>query len=246
MVGYQRNALSEFIISRFIKSKANYGTQKIYCPTINRTYTLRNVAGQEVTCTQVFSVLDTIPPILILPDKHITCNENVPPYSNYIDVVQYGHGNQASDNCGNSALSALSFIRQTNTGSCPTIYERVYILFDRCGNSSGEVSEFIYLNDTIAPVIHSVPDDLFTKCLIPEPYADYGEFAAAGGNVTDECSFNMTHVGDSVVTSELIYRTYRFSDGCNYVDYVQNSSNGTTATLSETSDTQATSETIPF
>jgi len=196
------------------------------CPeTITRTYTIKNENGEE-SCTQIFIIDDKTPPTLILPDKYITCKESVPVYANYVEVILYGHGNQAFDNCGNRSIQAVTPLKfYPGEGSCPTVYKRVYSITDWCNNSF-EATEYIYMIDTIAPVIHSTPGDLSTDCLLPDPYANYAEFVAAGGNVTEECgTFAMLHVGDSTAgPSEPggVYRTYRFSDVCgNDSDYIQ-------------------------
>ncbi len=195
-----------------------------YCPTITRTYTLTNVIGQEAVCSQMFEVLDTVAPTLILPDKHIYCNESWPVYSKYTEVNQYrtSHGNEASDNCGLRSIRSVSAVSfKEAQGSCPTVYERVYRITDQCGNSS-ETSEFIYVYDTIAPVIASTPGDLTEDCELPEPYLDYAAFVADGGEVSEDCGdFTMAYVGDSVASTGVVYRTYRFSDACNFADYVQ-------------------------
>ncbi len=161
---------------------------------------------------------------MILPDKNIYCGETWPVYSKINDVLKYriSHGNEASDNCtATNKLFNLSYESENKTGSCPTVIERVYRLYDECGNRSDE-TERIFVWDTIPPVV-VMPDDLETDCYLPEPYANLAEFIDAGGSVSDDCTSNitMTYIGDSVVAQGLIYRTYRFFDECNYTDELQ-------------------------
>ena len=192
---------------------------KAYCPTITRTYILRNVAGQEVQCTQKFEVLDEEPPVLLLPDKHISCDESWPLYYSYIDVLRYrsSHGNDAFDNCGPNSLGAFSFIRQETIGTCPTEIQRTYGLYDRCGNYT-ETVESIFVWDTIPPVITNFPTEITAECDVPDAYTDPSLY------VQDDCGPITISYRDSLAGPEepqVVYRTYRFSDPCNYVEVVQ-------------------------
>ncbi|QIA06257.1 Ig-like domain-containing protein [Draconibacterium halophilum] len=192
----------------------------VYCPTINRTYTLRNVAGQTVTCTQTFEVLDDVAPTLILPDKHIYCNESWPLYSDYVDVLQFrnSHGNDAFDNCGNRSIRSVALFSVNVTGTCPTVQERVYRITDQCGNFSFE-TELVYINDTIPPDVTNFPYELTVSCDVPEPYTDASLYA------NDDCEdVEIIHEKDSLGGIDepgVVYRFYTFSDGCNDVPVVQ-------------------------
>ncbi len=191
-----------------------------FCPTITRTYTLRNVAGLEEKCTQIFEVLDSVKPTLILPDKHIYCDETWPTYATYSEVNRYrnSHGNLASDNCGNGSIDYLTYVRQRVIGSCPTEIQRTYRLYDKCGNFR-ETVESIFVYDTIPPVVNNFPDEITADCDIPTPYT------LADLDVFDDCvpAVQISYrdsLGD-VNESGVMYRIYTFTDGCNPVVKVQ-------------------------
>ncbi len=203
-----------------VSDKSNNRT----CPeTITRTFTITNENGDVTTCTKKYVIDDKTPPTLILPDKNIYCGESWPVYGRIIDVLKYrvSNGNDAFDNCTNVNSLEIYPLGNKITGSCPTVIERVYRLQDECGNYT-EATERIFKWDTIPPVV-VMPADIETDCYLPEPYANLTEFINAGGSATDDCSsaVNITFIGDSVVAQGLIYRKYRFSDGCNYTDGIQ-------------------------
>jgi hypothetical protein len=193
------------------------------CPkTITRTYSVQNENGETTTCTQVFTIDDVVDPTLSFRVRYITCSGYVPVYDDIYDVRN--DGDIAEDNCRDVYLT-LSLRDLIVSGTCPKETQRIYRLYDGCGNYT-EAIQYIYENDTTAPVIVSTPDNLETDCFLPDPYADYAEFVSAGGKVTEECgSFTMVHVGDSIAgltEPGMVYRTYRFSDACNnYSDYIQ-------------------------
>ncbi|MDX8337600.1 Ig-like domain-containing protein [Draconibacterium sp. IB214405] len=188
-----------------------------YCPTITRTYHIRDDVGQEETCTQVFQVLDNEVPVATLPDKHFYCNETLTPYySNVYDVLTVS-GNIVSDNCSLNRLS-IALKGQTSIGTCPIIIERIYELRDGCDNRT-EVTELIYVHDTIAPVVTDFENEITVSCDVPEPYIDASIFA------TDDCGdVEIIHVKDSLGGIDepgVVYRFYTFTDGCNDVPMVQ-------------------------
>lgn len=196
------------------------------CPErITRTFMITNEKDSTVFCTKVYFINDKTPPTLILPDKTIYCGESWPVYGSYVDVLKYrvSHGNDAFDNCGNASIRFVTLLNiKPAKGTCPVVYERVYQITDWCNNSS-KTSEFINVYDTIAPTILSIPGDLTTsECIPPKPYTNYKAFEDMGGSVKEDCGIlTTTFLGDSVGTGGVVYRTYRFSDGCNYTDYVQ-------------------------
>ena len=194
------------------------------CPeTVTRTFTITNENGEEETCTKVYVIDDNTAPTLILPPKEVYCTEGFPYwpiYSSYVDVLQYrnSHGNDAFDNCGNSNIRSVTLWSQTQRGSCPTIYERVYRIYDRCNNWS-EATELIYVNDTVPPVITFFEPVIDSDCDLPPIYTDATPFA------TDDCAIPqitlLEEFAGGVTEPDVFYRRYRISDGCNDVDTLQ-------------------------
>ncbi len=209
------------IVSFTYKDQSNGQT----CPeTVTRTFTITNEVGDEESCTKVYVIDDNTPPTLILPDKEaycsITASEWRLPYEDYVDVLRYrnSHGNDAFDNCGNSNIRLVTFMSQTKRGTCPTVYERVYRIYDRCNNWS-ETTELIYVYDTIAPVITYFEPIIESECDLPPEYTDARPFA------TDECAVPqitlLEEFAGGVTEPDVFYRRYRITDGCNDVDTLQ-------------------------
>ncbi|HPF51382.1 MAG TPA: Ig-like domain-containing protein, partial [Draconibacterium sp.] len=195
------------------------------CPeTITRTFYIVN-AMDTVSCDKIYVIDDKTPPTLILPDKYITCAENWPVYSNYVDVLRYrdSHGNDAFDNCGNSSIRSVSLVSSKQVETCPTVYERVYRIRDYCGNFSLETERIIVEEQPLEVV--SAPLPLNEDCFLPNPYTTIAQFEADGGKVRAYCGAPLTfdYINDVAVEDEpgVVYRTYRFWDNCDSVDVVQ-------------------------
>ena len=193
------------------------------CPeTITRTFTITNENGDEVTCTTVYVIDDKTAPTLMLPPKDIYCTDPLPPvYTSAATVVNNHPGYRPDelmwDNCGLSNIAFVTLWSQTKTGSCPTVYERVYRIYDRCNNWS-EAIEYIYVNDTIPPVVTNFPTEISSECDVPDAYTDPSLY------VQDDCGPITISYRDSLAGPEepqVVYRIYRFSDPCNYVEVVQ-------------------------
>ncbi len=191
--------------------------QGTFCPTITRTYTLRNVAGLEVTCTKRFEVLDDEDPVLIFKEISLGCNDTRPPVYVSRDIFRLrSEGNTVTDNCGFLGLT-LQFDREVIEGACPTIYKRYYTLVDGCGNRTQAI-QYIYVNDTVPPVVTNFPFELTAECDVPEPYADVSAYVA------DDCGPVQITYHDSIGGADepgVVYRIYTFSDGCNPVEVIQ-------------------------
>lgn len=200
-----------------------------YCPTITRTYVLRNVADQEATCVHVFKVVDNEAPLLNLPDVHIYCNEPRPRrYSgstSVSDVVRdyplsrYDLDTIIWDNCG--PRSSIDYIQPAKNDDvqegCPKIITRYYEIVDKCGNE-GTGTQRIFIYDTVAPVITNFPYEITADCDIPPAYTDVSAY------VSDDCGPLGIAYRDSlggVDEQGVVYRIYTFSDPCNSVEVIQ-------------------------
>ncbi len=194
--------------------------QGTFCPTITRTYTLRNIAGQEETCTQVFQVLDNEAPVITMPVKEISCNDPIPYYSDWIEFRRGipGISNTYYDNCTDLRDARIYYQGQTITGTCPTLYERTYRFVDECGNETIAVDR-IYVNDTIPPQIDpDFPTEITAECDVPDPYINVNAY------VTENCGPLVIASRDSLGGIDepgVVYRIYTFSDPCNSVDIIQ-------------------------
>src|SRR6185295_14676462 len=96
------------------------------CPTlITRTWVARDFCNNTSTNTQVITVLDTTPPVLVgVPAAtNVQCLANVPPPANVT----------ATDNCDTNPAVTLTAV--TN-GTCPTLITRTWVARDFCNNTS--------------------------------------------------------------------------------------------------------------
>ncbi|MCY1721147.1 Ig-like domain-containing protein [Prolixibacteraceae bacterium Z1-6] len=213
---------SPFDIDSFWVSTVSNGQT---CPeTITRTYYIRNENGDIEGCTKTYVIYDETPPTLILPDKHIYCTEKLPSsYYSPANVINGHVGIPATElmweNCGLSNIEGVVPAKQPDIEpGCPTIITRYYIIWDKCQNRN-EATETIYVYDTIPPVVAgNFPYEISDECNIPDPYTDASLY------VSDDCGPIDIAYRDSlggVDEPGVVYRIYRFSDPCNWVEVIQ-------------------------
>lgn len=177
-----------YAISAFTSYDSSDGNK---CPEIVlRTYSITNSRGDAATCSQVIRVEDITAPTLILPDKHIYSSETWQVYSSVSDVLRFKttHGNDAFDNCGTGNLSQIALYNQTIIVSDSTILERVYRIYDRCGNWS-ETTEYIYVNDSTGyttDISENKPSNE-SLTVYPNPASDH-LYIEYSGTETAKCS----------------------------------------------------------
>ncbi|MBK9105204.1 MAG: DUF3494 domain-containing protein [Saprospiraceae bacterium] len=156
--------------------------------TLTRTYQALDVCGNVATCTQIITVLDTIPPSISFINPlfgvegdtmQVQCYGQDPEW----DIPSFNAGSvTTTDSCGGEVNLLYSRVL-VDEGNCSAdgyinLYRLTWTATDVCGNSS---STFIFmaLVDTIPPVIHDVPDDITVNCTdVPLPATVYA---------TDEC-----------------------------------------------------------
>ena len=195
----------------------NFSTLSADCSTsVTVIFTATDVCGNWVTTTATFTVVDTTAPVVPQAPASITvsCAENVPAM---ISLT-------ATDLCSGSITSAG--IDVITPGSCPNSFTilRTWTFTDACGNAAS-VSQTININDTVAPVISSLPTASTINCpALPN-------FAVA--TATDNCSglvnlsFNDATISGTCAGSYSIVRTWTATDAC-----------GNTSTASQTINVQ--------
>ena len=192
----------------------------LFCPrTITRRYQFVDQCGNADTCVQLIIVNDTIAPDLNCPaDTTVLCDSDLPPALTTLSDFTAA-GGTASDNCG-IIEGSFSFVSEVLLESCPTRYQRTYIVSDSCGNVTTCI-RILTANDSIAPAM-TCPDDIEVACSfeVPLPYATYSDFAAAGGAATDICVIDLStftlasEVTNGASCPETITRTYQVEDTC--------------------------------
>jgi hypothetical protein len=174
--------------------------------TITRTYQAVDSCGNTATCTQVFTVNDTTPPIITCPGPvTVQCFSQVPP-PNTQSVI-------ASDNCGGVTVIHVGDV-QTNPGSsCNNVITRTYQATDLCNNTA-TCTQTITVNDNTPPII-LCPATVNVQCFSQVPVASTTAVSAS-----DNCGpVNVIHVGDvqsnpGSSCNNTITRTYQATDQC--------------------------------
>ncbi len=120
--------------------------------TINRTYTAMDLCGNVAQASTIIQVEDNTPPMIygVGPNAMVQCGSIPDPNNAY-----------AVDQCGGQALLEVS---DTVIGEgCSYIINRSYTATDECGNMM-TLTQLIYVNDTSAPVLLGVPENLVLDC----------------------------------------------------------------------------------
>ncbi|WP_320111174.1 PKD-like domain-containing protein [Draconibacterium orientale] len=204
------------------------------CPwVVTRTFTATDACGNEGTATQTFTIDDTTPPVISIPeDRNIQgcdmapalASEGLLPYSPSgatitLDQLQ-AEGGDASDNC---SLASISYIDVT-TGSCPWTVSRNFSATDACGNVTTSTQTFVItIDDTTPPVVTAGADQTIEACSVlaglpsysETPVSVKGQEATYGFTVTEDCAYDITYV--DVTTSScpwIVTRTFTATDGC--------------------------------
>ncbi len=179
---------------------------------ILRMWSARDACGNVKTCTQLITVVDRTPPVVICPrDTLIDCGIYINP-----DVLGYPTG---TDNCTPSNQLVLAYQDDltgltgcTNTG----VILRTWFMTDACGNK-GSCVQTITVADTIPPTIFC-PANVIINCEDATLPQFLGQATA-----TDYCTASLfiaiTYADDLSQSgncngSGFIYRTWMATDQC--------------------------------
>ena len=182
---------------------------------ILRVWSARDDCGNVKTCTQLITIVDNTPPVVICPpDTIIDCG-----FYNNPDALGYPTG---TDNCTPSGELILDFDDDlsgltgcTNTG----FILRTWYMQDACGNV-GSCVQVITVADTTAPTIHC-PADVVITCEDSTSPSANGRATA-----TDYCTaslfIDITYEDDMSQAGQcngsgIIYRTWKATDDCGNV-----------------------------
>ncbi|MCO6477231.1 MAG: gliding motility-associated C-terminal domain-containing protein [Phaeodactylibacter sp.] len=172
-----------------------------------RTWTVTDCSGNTTTATQVITITDDSPPVLMIPpDGTFDCN-SIPPAS-AADAT-------ASDDC---STPTLVYEGETIVGSgCPYQIHRTWSAMDACGNSVS-LTQVITVQDTTPPVLADPPEDI-TVCegeLPPMEALTWTDNCDGTGSVMG------TETSGGMSDPETITRTWAYIDGCgNQAEYTQ-------------------------
>lgn len=128
--------------------------------TFTRTWTVADACANTATLTQLVTVEDTTPPVLVVPvDQTIDCLNGVP------DLVA-----SATDNCAAAHLVSVTKTGPVTTPVSPVDSSRIfetqvwtYTAVDRCGNSVQDTLT-VYVKDTTPPELHNLEGNMNEDC----------------------------------------------------------------------------------
>lgn len=171
------------------------------CPsTFERTWTAIDACGNEVSCVQTITIVDTTAPELIgVPDDiTIECTDDIPTAN--VSVV---------DNCDDNVTVTVNLSEVQN--DCGSVITRIWSAVDACGNGV-TATQVITVVDTTAPVI-VCPANYTVNC---DNGSSDPEFAGEA-TATDDCSDVTITYEDGVVPEECpatFERVWTATDAC--------------------------------
>ncbi|NNF86511.1 MAG: HYR domain-containing protein, partial [Winogradskyella sp.] len=184
--------------------------------TITRTWTATDECGNATSADQTITVQDTTGPEISCP-SNATVTAPSGQSNAYVNIAIP----TVSDSCGSVTFSNDYTLTEDASGTYDIGTTSVtYTAIDDCGNQS-TCSFTVTVNDEEAPEINC-PPTITVSCIVPDAYANYVEFVAAGGSATDNdggidginpASFELTsEVSDNNTCPEKIIRVYSISD----------------------------------
>ena len=170
--------------------------------SVTRTWTAKDVCGNESTASQTINVQDVTAPVIVnLPSATTISCPATPEFTQAT----------ATDECG-SAFT-LTHIDTTVNGACAGSYSvsRTWTAKDACGNSS-TATQTINVEDTTAPVIAPLPANAIIFCPATPDFAQAIATDACGSTFT-LTSADATKNG-ACAGSYSITRTWTATDTC--------------------------------
>jgi hypothetical protein len=190
--------------------------------TITRTWQAMDECGNSATCVQVITILDNTGPVITIVNPLLAANGETTYVQCYGQDPDWArplfdeNSVEAEDLCGDDVTITYSQVLESE-GDCEedgyiVRYRLTWTATDICGNSSS-VFVFYELVDTIAPVIHGVPDDITVNCdeIPPMPELVYA---------TDECLCACVMVVEELalpngcLNGQVLLRTWTAFDDC--------------------------------
>ena len=176
----------------------------IGCPyTIVRSWTATDGCGNETAATQVVTLFDYTPPIIVgnFEDITLQCHETIP----QPEVT-------ANDNCDPNVTITLS--SQTQPNACGAMITKTWVATDICGNSASATLQ-IYLVDETSPVFAAQPENITVNCgsIPPAPILTAADNCTANVNI----EYSETNLGGGC--PYLIKRIWIAYDDCGNSTY---------------------------
>lgn len=164
---------------------------------LTRTYTASDACGNTSAAQQLISVVDDIPPSLVIdPDTTVTCESN---YHRSIAI--------ATDGCSSVTVTVDSVFSPTCGTSGAWTY--TFTATDHCGNTAQAIQNVTRV-DLTKPTL-SIPSDTILGCGADIPTASATSMDNCGVSSWTSSDLNESGCGNSFT----IYRTYTATDACN-------------------------------
>jgi hypothetical protein len=179
------------------------------CPnayTLTRTWTSEDSCGNTVSASQIIHVRDITLPVLsgVPADDEVECSSVPEP----AEVT-------ADDNCDTTC--EVEFDEVPTPGYCPHTYKltRTWTSTDSCGNTA-TASQTLHVEDTIAPVLHGVPEDDDVECdSVPEPPT---VTAIDDCDESPSVDFSEIRTNGDCIYQYILTRTWTATDACGNFD----------------------------
>ncbi len=221
------------------------------CPiVVTRTFVVVDTCGNRVHCAQTIEIDDTTDPTITCPANEVieacgvgdlgsSAQVGSLEYSETVRSIQLsdlvGLGGLAADNCGIDSL----YYYDIQTGSCPIVVTRTYVVVDSCSNSISCPQE-IQINDTTLPEITCPGDEIIEACGVSDlesavevggleyseaiRFISVADIQALNGTASDNCGIDSLYYFDTQIgfCPIVVTRTFVVVDSCgNRVDCPQ-------------------------
>ncbi|MEI6574705.1 MAG: HYR domain-containing protein [Bacteroidota bacterium] len=208
------------------------------CPAIvvNRTWSLSDACGNTSSRVQSITVHDVIAPVISAftvtniegCDINAVAAAGLPAYNGTATNVSSSafatSGGVVTEGCGVGVYT----YSDVNTGTCPIVVNRTWVLTDLCGNASSAVIQVINVRDTQGPIMVTAPLTRnvvgCTTAAITSPVYSatqtvvaYPVFGSAPNNgvATDACGVGIVTYQDVVAGAcPVVTRTWVIRDLC--------------------------------
>ena len=211
-----------------LKDTFNYVETVISCDTtFNIVFTVTDDSACTASKDITFTIQDTMKPVLAgtIDTTYIDgCKASAAPDTLNTIAKMIAFGLTVSDNCTPTDSLTVNYT-EVVTGTCPIEVVRTYSVTDKCGLTSDELKQVIYVQDTTAPVFTTLPTSDTIYCDGDETGMAllYNDFVStkAGAAADDNCALDsIAMVLDSVVQgcnhiAKTYYYSFRAVDSCN-------------------------------
>jgi len=177
--------------------------------TITRIWSAVDECNNEVSHTQLVTVIDTVPPVLsaIPNDTIVECIEDIPP----------AEAITATDNCDDVPVLYSETVLDSICSNQITI-TRTWTAVDECGNAVS-ASQTVTVWDTIPPVIQGDIADTTVACFVDIP--DPADVIATDNCDIPDIVFNETITDSVCINGLIITRTWTATDDCGNSAFVE-------------------------